>query len=734
MHVFIYIALSFMVVGHTALATTYYISPSGNDANSGKSPGLAWKTVGNVNSLDLKPGDTVLFQAGETFSGNLYFDSGDGNVPGNPVVISSYGGGRATLNAGDGFGISGYNTQGFHISDLIVTGSGMNTNTRTGIEWYVDMPGDKRFADVRLERIEVQKFGKVGVRIGAWNGNTGYDDMLLQDLVVHDNLHDGIQLYGYPAPVGYPHKGLVIRGCAAYRNPGIADPKSIKGNGIVVSNVDSAIIEYCVAYENGEANVHCGGPGGIWAYDANRVTIQFCESYRNKTSSTCDGLGFDLDGGVTNSVIQYCYSHDNAGGGYLLGQYANARPWRNNVCRYNISVNDGRTNASGITLFKGSPESIMDGAQIYNNTVYTTPSATNPTHGAFQITEWNTGMQNIAVYNNVFVATGGAPLISVPAKYSAFFAGNLYWTSGGPFKIFYQGKTYSSLEEWRGATDNELLKGIATGTTADPRLANLGSAPIAWQRAASSIDAYRAQKGSPTIDNGVDLLKAVGIDQGTHDFFGIDVPSQNGYDIGAHEYSSTDTARNRPPVIMQLRDTSMAVSSVLDIPFRIKDEAPYKVLCNVTVPQSVLFPQGSARVFGNGPTQTLRLQPAEGKTGVEEIIVGATDEWDATSTMRIRVTVGSTTSVTELDGSGQTMHAWVDGATLHVKVPEGEASVMHCDVFSASSSEVVQSTSQTVTASSSVVSMPVDGLASGVYMVRMQRGSSVLTEKIVICR
>ena len=734
MHVFIFFALSFMVVAHAALATTYYVSPSGNDANSGKSPGLAWKTVGNVNSLDLKPGDTVLFQGGEMFSGNLYFDSGDGNVPGNPVVISSYGGGRATLNAGDGFGISGYNTQGFHISDLIVTGSGMNTNTRTGIEWYLDVPGDKRFADIILERIEVQKFGKVGVRIGAWNGNTGYDDMLLQDLVVHDNLHDGIQVYGYPAPVGYPHKGLVIRGCAAYRNPGIADPKSIKGNGIVVSNVDSAIIEYCVAYENGEANVHCGGPGGIWAYDANRVTIQFCESYRNKTSSTCDGLGFDLDGGVTNSVIQYCYSHDNAGGGYLLGQYANARPWRNNVCRYNISVNDGRTNASGITLFKGSPESIMDGAQIYNNTVYTTPSATNPTHGAFQITEWNTGMQNIAVYNNVFVATGGAPLISVPAKYSAFFAGNLYWTSGGPFKIFYQGKTYSSLEEWRGATDNELLKGIATGTTADPRLANLGSAPIAWPRAASSIDAYRAQRGSPTIDNGVDLLKAVGIDQGTHDFFGIDVPSQNGYDIGAHEYSSTDTARNRPPVIMQLRDTSMAVSSVLDIPFRIKDEAPYKVLCNVTVPQSVLFPQGSARVFGNGPTQTLRLQPAEGKTGVEEIIVGATDEWDATSTMRIRVTVGSTTSVTELDGSGQIMHAWVDGATLHVKVPEGEASVMHCDVFSASSSEVVQSTSQTVTASSSVVSMPVDGLASGVYMVRMQRGRSVLTEKIVICR
>ncbi|NDE08247.1 MAG: T9SS C-terminal target domain-containing protein [Chloroflexi bacterium] len=185
---------------------------------------------------------------------------------------------------------------------------------------------------------------------------------------------------------------------------------------------------------------------------------------------------------------------------------------------------------------------------------------------------------------------------------------------------------------------------------------------------------------------------------------------------------------------MQLRDTSMAMSSVLDIPFRIKDEAPYKVLCNVTVPQSVLFPQGSARVFGNGPMQTLRIQPAEGKTGVEDIIVGATDEWDATSTVRIRVTVGSTTSVEELHGRAQKMHAWVDGATLHVSMPEGQAGTMNCDLFSASSSEIVQSTSQTVTASSFVVSLPIDGLTSGVYMVRMQRGSSVLTEKIVICR
>lgn len=727
------IALFMLALMMPAFATTYYVSPAGNDANSGKSPGMAWKTVGNVNSLDLRPGDTVLFQGGETFNGNLYFDVGDGNASDNPLVISSYGGGRATLNAGSGFGISVYNTQGIHISDLVVMGSGMNTNLKNGIEFYVDVPGDKRFADIVIERVEVKEFGRVGVRIGAWNALTGYDGLRLEDLVVHHNLHDGILVYGYPSPFGYPNRDIVIRGCASYQNPGIADPKSIKGSGIVISNTDRAVIEYCVAYENGQANVHCGGPGGIWAYDANAIVIQYCESYRNKTASTCDGLGFDLDGGTMNSIIQYCYSHDNAGGGYLLGQYANAKPWRNNICRYNISVNDGRTNASGITLFKGSPESIMDSALIYNNTIYTTPTAGNPTHSAFQITEWNTGMQNIFVYNNVFVATAGVPLVSVPAKYSAFFAGNLYWTAGGPFVINYQGKTYNSLEAWRGATDNELLKGLATGTTADPRLSNLGAAPIAWPRAASSIDAYRAQRGSPTVDNGINLQAAVGLDQGKRDFFGINVPSENGYDIGAHEYSSTDTARNKPPVITQLRDTSMAMSSVLDVPFRIKDESPYRVVCKAVFTPSTLFPAGSVRLFGHGPLQTLRLQPAAGETGVAEITVTATDDWDSTSSQMIRVTVGKTTSVDDLRGNQYAMRITTDGTTAHLQLPDGSAGPLRCDVY-AVSSELVLSTRFDLVMPGEIVTLPVSQLPPGVYHVRVQQINNVMIDQLLICR
>lgn len=41
--------------------------------------------------------------------------------------------------------------------------------------------------------------------------------------------------------------------------------------------------------------------------------------------------GFDLDRGVTNSVMQYNCSYDNDGAGYLIYQYEGARPLGNNV-------------------------------------------------------------------------------------------------------------------------------------------------------------------------------------------------------------------------------------------------------------------------------------------------------------------------------------------------------------------------------------------------------------------
>ena len=51
-----------------------------------------------------------------------------------------------------------------------------------------------------------------------------------------------------------------------------------------------------------------GVSGAVWAFDATKITLQYKESYANKSGSGKDGAGFDLDGGVTNSVMQNNYS------------------------------------------------------------------------------------------------------------------------------------------------------------------------------------------------------------------------------------------------------------------------------------------------------------------------------------------------------------------------------------------------------------------------------------------
>src|SRR5206468_751201 len=127
-------------------------------------------------------------------------------------------------------------------------------------------------------------------------------------------------------------------------------------------------IERCVAYNNGAAcNNPGGGPMGIWTWDSNNITIQYNESYANRCGTgSRDGGGFDLDGGVTNSVMQYNYSHDNYGAGFLLFQFASARPYGNNIVRYNITANDARNFHYG-GIYMGGGSAVINN-QIYNNT------------------------------------------------------------------------------------------------------------------------------------------------------------------------------------------------------------------------------------------------------------------------------------------------------------------------------------------------------------------------------
>lgn len=76
-------------------------------------------------------------------------------------------------------------------------------------------------------------------------------------------------------------------------------------SGIIVSATDGAVIEFCHPHHNGGINSqNSGGPVGIWAWQSNDVVMQFNISHHNRTGGGADGGGFDLDGGITDSVMQ----------------------------------------------------------------------------------------------------------------------------------------------------------------------------------------------------------------------------------------------------------------------------------------------------------------------------------------------------------------------------------------------------------------------------------------------
>jgi hypothetical protein len=209
-------------------------------------------------------------------------------------------------------------------------------------------------------------------------------------------------------------KRITVRDCRAVGNPG--DPKNLSnhsGNGILFGGVDEGLIEYCEAAGNGGDMPRTGnGPVGIWAWNSDRITIQHCISHDNLSPGE-DGGGFDFDGGVTNSVLQYNLSYRNAGCGYLLCQFEGGGTWRGNVVRYNVSYHDGLKNfGAGIGIYDGGGK--FSDAQIYNNTIVNPKHAVNATHE----------VPGLVFRNNLFLADGEALAGKLE---DALFERNLVW-------------------------------------------------------------------------------------------------------------------------------------------------------------------------------------------------------------------------------------------------------------------------------------------------------------------
>ena len=408
----------------------YYVSLLGDDSNVGTSKTSAWQSIERVNAAQLLPGDSVLFQANQVFLGNLYFaDQRTGQVE-KPITVSSYGFGRATIDAGAGAGCIVKNMGGIHLRNLNFIGAGASKNTNSGILFSHTLPGRVRLGDIRIHRVDVSGFKHSGICFRSEppdQSRSGFCDVSITSVTSHDNGDAGISCIGAwnPEREGYAHANFYVGNCSVYRNAGIPGKGSHSGNGIVLAQIDGALIEHCRAYENGSLNDYeGGGPVGIWVWDANRVVIQFNESHHNRTGSRKDGGGFDLDGGVRNSTIQHNYSHDNDGPGYLLAQFSGARAFYGNVLRHNVSVNDGRKNRYGsIHLWSTGASGGITDTVFYANTVFTTQFTDEDSAAVDCASE---GIRNIRFYNNRFQTDGKAVLVRGKTNRSVLFEGNTF--------------------------------------------------------------------------------------------------------------------------------------------------------------------------------------------------------------------------------------------------------------------------------------------------------------------
>jgi hypothetical protein len=242
-----------------------------------------------------------------------------------------------------------------------------------------------------------------------------------------------------------------------------------------------------------------------------------------------------MDGGVTNSIIQYCYSHDNDGAGYLMWNYEGApHQLSNNTIRYCISANDGRKHKYG-AIHIGTSGLPITNIDVYHNTIYM-PAATGASPKGIWTGAWGSkdSNSNLRFFNNIIVTTGEVPLVQIESpEEQVLFAGNEYWNTENKFLIQYKDSSITSLAAWRKIAGQEKTGNQERGHFTDPRLMHPESSEtIKDAHQLHRLTSYRLQPHSPVVGTGVNL-SLFGIQNKDKDFWGNPVSSQIQISSGA---------------------------------------------------------------------------------------------------------------------------------------------------------------------------------------------------------
>jgi len=234
------------------VGTTYYVSPSGSDANAGTTPVTAWRTVARVNRASLQPGDGVRFEGGQTFSDDTLMP-GTSGASGAQIVFGSYGTGKATLTKGIWFSTVSW----LVFQDLAITGAGQGICASSGAG----------SSHITIQNMAISKVG-----LGINSSNYADTDWTVQNNSVDQTGDSGMLLLGERFTVSGNHiTNTGTDSSITYGKHGIylKAANSSATNNTIRNFSDNGI---SVRYRNGdiENNTISGGPVGIgwFQYDS----------------------------------------------------------------------------------------------------------------------------------------------------------------------------------------------------------------------------------------------------------------------------------------------------------------------------------------------------------------------------------------------------------------------------------------------------------------------------------
>ena len=167
------------------MSQTYYVDArAGSDENAGTSPAAAWASLDKVNSLDLQPGDTVLFARGSEWNGGIDIKaSGSADAP---ITFGAYGEGELPILRGAENGVAGNENDHIVLRNLAI-----KDTTDGGIETW-------RSADWVIDGLTIDGAGReyagdatTGGGIQYWHG----EDLTVSNTTVTNAQGDGIWVW-----------------------------------------------------------------------------------------------------------------------------------------------------------------------------------------------------------------------------------------------------------------------------------------------------------------------------------------------------------------------------------------------------------------------------------------------------------------------------------------------------------------------------------------------------------